>query len=183
MEPKLLAAVLCGGFSTRMGHDKGLMPVAGSIQAKQVGGLAEGLGLETVFSMRKEQVEAYSAYISPSKIILDHTEHEGPLQGLASVHGVFPDKNILLLACDMPDVKESTLKLLVSTYMHTSREFYAFYDGRFFQTFCAVYTNAGLNKWLKEDVGSLQQMLSKGNTGRLDIPSGERFVNYNGDLC
>lgn len=181
MKPELLAAVLCGGFSTRMGSDKGLIPAGSTIQAKVVGGLAEALGLETVYSMRKEQVEAYSKYISPSKIILDHTKYEGPLQGLASVHDAFPDKDILLLACDMPEVKESTLRLLWKEYEKASGEFYAFYDGSFFQTFCAVYTSAGMKKWLKEDARSLQQILNKGNTLKLEIPLKEQFANYNGD--
>lgn len=179
MEPELLAAVLCGGFSTRMGRDKGLIPVGSAIQAKVVGGLAEALGLETVYSMRQEQVEAYAEYIDPSKIILDHTSYEGPLQGLASVHDAFPDKDILLLACDMPEVKMETLQLLLKAYETAAGAFHAFYDGRFFQTFCAVYTSEGMKKWLKEEVGSLQRMLNSGDTRKLEIPIGEQFSNYN----
>ncbi len=181
MGPELFAAVLCGGFSTRMGRDKGLIPAGSTIQAKVVGGLAEALGLETVYSMRKEQEGAYSTYIPPSKIILDHTMHEGPLQGVASVHDAFPHKAILLRACDMPEVRGSTLRLLLKEYEKASGEFYAFYDGRFFQTFCAVYTSDGLKKSLKQKVNSLQRMLNNGNTRKLDIPSGEYFSNYNGD--
>ena len=179
MEPKLLAAVLCGGFSTRMGRDKGLIPVGSTIQAKVVGALAEALGLETVYSMRQEQAEAYAEYIDPSKIILDHTSYEGPLQGLASVHDAFSDKDILLLACDMPEVRIDTLKLLVTEYKKAAKEFYAFYDGRFFQTFCAVYTSEGMKRWLKEEVSSLQRMLNNGDTRKIEIPIEEQFSNYN----
>lgn len=181
MRPKLLAAVLCGGFSTRMGRDKGLIPTPNGIQAKLVGGLAEALALETVFSMRKEQVGAYAEYISPSQIILDHTKYEGPLQGLASVHDSFPERDIILLACDMPNVLGNTLELLLKTYENSSGDFYAFYDGRFFQTFCAVYTSKGMKKWLKEDAFSLQHLLASGNTKKIDTPAAEEFVNYNGD--
>ncbi|MCM5526946.1 molybdenum cofactor guanylyltransferase [Parasegetibacter sp. NRK P23] len=182
MKPELLAAVLCGGFSTRMGRDKGLIPVRSTIQAKVVGGLSEALGLETVYAMRKEQEEAYSKYISPSKIILDHTKYEGPLQGLASVHDAFPDKDILLLACDMPEVKESTLRLLIKEYEKASGEFYAFYDGNFFQTFCAVYTSEGMRKWLKEDIFSLQRLLNTGSTKKIKVPFVEHFENFNGSV-
>lgn len=179
MGPELFAAVLCGGFSTRMGREKGLIPAGSTIQAKVVGGLAEALGLETVYSMRKEQMEAYSKYISPSKIILDHTNHEGPLQGLASVHDAFPDKDILLLACDMPGVQETTLKLLIEEYVKASGLFYAFHNGDFFQTFCAVYTSEGIKKWLKGEVFSLQRLLSLGNAVRIGMPVEERFLNEN----
>lgn len=175
----LLAAVLCGGFSTRMGRDKGLIPSGNNIQAVTIGRKAMELGLPVVYSVRREQAAFYATYIPSPQLVIDRTEFEGPLRGLASLHQVLSQKDFLLLACDMPDIQLNTLQLLIDAYRNGRHHFYSFFSDGFFQPFCSVYTAAGLHAMLPQQPYSLQRVLQEGNTARLNAPAGELFRNFN----
>lgn len=175
----LMAAVLCGGFSTRMGRDKGLIPAGETIQAVSIGRKAMELGLPVVYSVRSEQAAFYATYIPSPRLILDRTDFEGPIRGLASLHQVLSQQDFLLLACDMPEIKLETLQLLIDAYRTGQHHFYSFFADGFFQPFCSVYTAAGLRTLLPQQPYSLQRLLQNGNTAKLNAPPGELFRNCN----
>ena len=155
-----------------MGSDKGLLPAGDTIWALSVAGKLAPFGMPIVFSVNEQQLPTYSSYISPDRLIPDSMAVNGPLKGLLSVHIKFPAKDLLLLACDMPDLDDVTISKVISAYheFNTPREpppqptpppdsplspspqpphpydFFVYQDQGFAQPFCGIYSARGLAK-------------------------------------
>ena len=182
---QLVGVILCGGQSTRMASDKGLLPLNNSIWAKRVGSKLQLLNIPVVYSINSRQMEAYSGYIQKKELIVDSGTAEGPLRGVLTASSQFPGKDFLVLACDMLEIQHDTLQLLIDAYQKGSEDFYAFQIGKFYEPLCAIYRCEGLNKALRHDSKnnldriSLQSILQIGNTKKLQPLRGESFRNYN----
>ena len=172
----LLGVILCGGESRRMGRDKGLMPKDDMPRALY---MANKLDIPVVFSINSTQLPHYSAALPGRQLITDDPDITagGPLKGLLSVHKTFPDMDLLLLACDMPDMDDLTIEGLIGAWYAGGAEFYAYREDQFYQPLCAIYTTAGLQATLHDD--SLQSLLKRGNTRPLPILEEKVFKNYN----
>jgi len=182
----LLAVILCGGASRRMGTDKGLMPIGDTIRAKYVANKLEPFQLPLVFSVNEKQVSDYAVHISPDQLITDSVDAHGPLNGLLSVHKQSPLNNLLLLSCDLLDLDENTITDMLEAYQaETDHEFIVYQDVEYAQPFCGIYTSAGLAKLMERmqthrlHSFSLQSVLNEGNTLRLGISNARAFANYN----
>jgi len=108
------AIVLAGGFSSRLGQDKGLFSLADKPLVKHVLNSVNNIVEERlVVVSSKAQKDKYSKIIGGSaNILVDTTDAHGPLAGaltgLQEAHG----KYSLLLACDAPFVSKDILLLL-----------------------------------------------------------------------
>ncbi len=114
----MIGVILCGGQSSRMGTDKGLLKLHANTWAQTaVDKLAE-LQLPVVISVNKNQYADYATIFSPQQLITDNDslQIKGPLAGLLSVHLQHPAEDLLLLACDMPLMETSLLKELLTIY-------------------------------------------------------------------
>ncbi len=182
---QLLGVVLCGGESKRMGKDKGLLSIEDSIWAKHIGGKIELLNMGVVYSVNQQQEETYQLHIDKAQLIPDFSTANGPLKGLLSVYFRFPANDFLVVACDMPDIRQSTLYLLLDAYHRGYDDFYAFGVGGFYEPLCAIYTGYGLDKIFKgTEEGklletSLQSILQRGETKKIEAGKEEAFNNYN----
>ena len=186
MNNKLLGVVLCGGKSRRMGSDKGLLMKDGKAWAVIVADKITELGLSVVISVNPTQQESYEKIFPDTPLIVDNLEIEGPLEGLLTVYKNFPDRDILLLACDLIDIDTNTLEILLKTYQHEpGYDFYAYKHESFSQTFGAIYTSQGLTeiytkfrqKQLKKY--SLHNRFDEGKTKYIDLNNPAAFTNYN----
>jgi len=185
----LLGLVLCGGESRRMGQDKGLLLKEDTPWARQMGNKLQALQLPVMYSINPSQQAAYSAILPADLLIVDALELAGPLNGLLSAHRRYPGKDLLLLACDMPDLDHPTIEKLIRTYGSRQgaapAEFFVYHDGPFAQPFCAIYTAAGLaavySLALQQALPdrSLQSILRNGKTWWIGIDRPEAFRNYN----
>ncbi|MEO5995284.1 MAG: molybdenum cofactor guanylyltransferase [Chitinophagaceae bacterium] len=182
----ILGVILCGGESKRMGSDKGLTPVQNTIWAKFMADKLSFLQSQVVFSVNENQLKKYSDFILPDELIVDDYEIKGPARGLLTVHTRFPDKNILLLSCDMLELDEFTIRNILLVYHQESGyDYYVYQDEDYAQPFCGIYTGKGLNK-LEDLIGSqvltgvsMQYVLNNGLTKRLVIERKEAFRNFN----
>jgi molybdenum cofactor guanylyltransferase len=202
----LLAVVLCGGESKRMGRDKGLL-LKGTIPwAQYIAAKLNPFQVPVVFSINSGQREAYSAVVPAEQLIPDSLSVPGPLKGLLSVHARFPSKDLFLLACDMLDLDGPTLSKMIAIYDEDSQptfwqsddgkkndhddprkkhDFFVYRQEQFIQPFCGIYTSRGLapayELALKNELPdfSLQSLLKKGKTKRMEIGREEAFRNYN----
>src|ERR1700744_558321 len=146
---KLLGVVLCGGESRRMGRDKGLLETDGVPWAIRMGAKLTPWSIPVVYSINTKQQATYPAILPPELLITDTLGIPGPLAGLFSIYTRYPDKDLLLLACDMQDLDEATIGRLVGIYRDKHMEenapsFYVYQDNGFLQPFCGIYTAAGL---------------------------------------
>lgn len=195
---KLLGLILCGGESRRMGRDKGLMLKEGIPWACYMAARLASQKVPVHFSINPSQLAAYSAFIPSSQLVVDSPGLNavfGPLRGLLSGHEKFPGSDLLLLACDMLEMDEGTLRPLIDLYESAeagdgaptarSGDFFVYREKDFFQPLCGIYTSAGLA--LSHTLAlegrltdySLQSLLKKGRTVSLPIGRPEAFRNYN----
>jgi len=172
-----MGVILCGGSSSRMGRDKGLICKDGIPWARYMADKLSAFHIPVVFSVNASQVRAYSAVAPAAALVTDNVAVAGPLKGLLSVHAQSPRTDLLLLACDMLDVDMPTIAHLIASYSAGGYEFYAYRENAFFQPFCAVFTAAGLERGVQEP--SLQMLLRQGKTKSLAILRSEAFRNYN----
>jgi molybdenum cofactor guanylyltransferase len=177
-----------------MGRDKGLLLKGNTPWAIYMAEKLTSFHLPLVFSINQQQWEAYSALIPPGQLIIDSLALPGPLNGLLSVHKKNPGKDLLLVACDMIDLDNSTIRKMIETYsgetenpLHngSGEDFFVYREGDFVQPFCAIYTSGGLSQ-AYEGIGtpgqcdfSFQGLLGRGKTRKLAIDRPEAFKNYN----
>lgn len=172
-----MGIILCGGESRRMGRDKGLLQKDGVPWARHMADKLMAYGIPVVFSVNASQADAYGRAMPGVRLVTDSVAADGPLKGLLSVHGQFPDKDLLLLGCDMLDMDAVTLQRLIDAWQEGGNEFYAYLEGEFFQPLCGIYTARGLAG--SHTAVSLQQLLRQGKTKSLVMVNNEAFRNYN----
>ena len=105
MTTSLLAAVLAGGRSTRMGRDKAALPWRGGTLPGHVCTAATDAGL-AVLVVGRPGLEGFCT-------LADEHPGEGPLAALASVLAVHAGP-VLLLACDLPRIDAEAVRWLSS---------------------------------------------------------------------
>lgn len=183
---KLIGVILCGGESKRMGRDKGLIEQDGKHWAVLIADKLKQLGLPVVVSINEKQQAPYDTLFPDTPLIADKLTINGPLNGLLTIHEHFPDKDILLMATDLIDMDGDTLEDLLQVYNNEPGfDFYAYEQDGFAQSFCSIFTSAGLkavferfmNKELKKY--SLHDRFNEGKTKFIPLNNIEAFNNYN----
>ena len=109
----LYGLVLAGGKSSRMGKDKSTLSYHSEIQQRSVvHQLLMRFCTAVYISCRAEQ-----EHITQDDLpyILDKNQYGGPMNGILSAHHLHPEVAWLVIAVDLPHVKESTIETLVST--------------------------------------------------------------------
>jgi molybdopterin-guanine dinucleotide biosynthesis protein A len=191
-----------------MGRDKGSLLKEGIPWARFIADKLLPFQLPIVFSINPKQQDVYSRAIPEGQFVPDALNDlpvTGPLQGLLSVHAQFPSSDLLLLACDMLDLDEPTIRKIIDLYLldgmreeqHRKQrdgsnddpsgehDFFVYERVSFIQPFCGIYTSRGLTPLYTLALEgslrdfSLQSVLKKGRTRRIPIDRMEAFGNYN----
>lgn len=186
MNKDLLGIIVCGGQSTRMGSDKGLLTVEGKTWAEHVAVKLTAAGISVMYSINKNQEEAYTRTFLADRLIVDHFDIGGPMNGLLSAHQKFPQRDIFFMACDMLDIETETVKTIIAAYEKNKNfDFYAFEAEKVVQPFCAIYRAKALNGMLQKleqqslVSSSMRYTLENGNTCRITTSNSSPFTNYN----
>ena len=181
----LLGVVLCGGESKRMGTDKGLLQLNERTWSEHIVQKLEEQNLPVVVSINEKQQEAYSKIFKKEELIVDQLPMHGPLNGLLTVHQQYPQKDILLIACDLIDMDKSILQELIHSYEQNRADYFSYEEDNFFQPLCAIYTATAIHSLLQRlTSGSLanysfQYILNNGKTYRLHSSYNKAFANCN----
>lgn len=147
----MLGLVLCGGQSLRMGTDKGLLTAETKTWAQSACNKLAALHFPVKISVNQQQRESYLALFSESHLITDDTslQLKGPLLGVLSGHIQFPSEDLMILACDMPLMETSIIKMLYSNYQqHPSADAYIFINDGEPEPLCAIYSANALSRIL-----------------------------------
>ena len=177
------AALLAGGKSTRMGHDKCLIEVNGIPTWRRQLGLLSSLSPE-VFAVAPHRPEWLPQMFS---WVQDAAQDEGPIGGLAAVLSQATYQNVLVLAVDMPPMTNDFLKTMLC--MMERRGGIVPQIGERYEPLCAIYPRNALSVvrdqlFVKRD-NSLQALLRSlirsGLMHSFSVPSSKRclFRNLN----
>lgn len=192
LEMNIFGLVLCGGKSTRMGKDKGMMKNGSKTWSQRAEAVMLDISIPVFISVNSDQVAKYKRFHKEESLIVDSNSAGGPLSGILSCHEKFPDADILVLASDMIFMKSPALDHLVGmSSLHPAADVVAF-ESNFLQTLCAVYKAAFLQE-LSEKFSagqlnnfSLQHLVRSANLLRIQVKEQEeelfRNCNYKIDI-
>ncbi|NCI47698.1 molybdenum cofactor guanylyltransferase [Sediminibacterium soli] len=140
--------VLCGGKSSRMGSDKGLLRLEARTWAQTAADKLVALGLPVKLSVNKEQYGDYAAVFSESDLITDAAlpELHGPLLGVLSCHLQCQNEDLFVLACDMPLMDAGLLKDLLHRHrQQPSAQAWIYTNDDEPEPLCGIYSAKGLS--------------------------------------
>lgn len=186
----MLGIVLCGGKSTRMGTDKGLLRSETTTWVQSAADKLKSLGIPVKISVNKDQQKEYSDVFTPAELIIDEPSLHlrGPLYGVLSSYLHNPGDDLFVLACDMPLIESFLLEKLLKTYQENPD-----YDAFVYSTdgepepLCGIYKSIGLSEILEMyhaqqlTKHSMKFMLDHINSFTVSIPDEQKkyFRNFN----
>jgi molybdopterin-guanine dinucleotide biosynthesis protein A len=150
---KLIALILSGGESSRMGKDKGSLELNGERWVQRASKLCASLHIFVLHSIQTSQIDSYSAFLNSDTFIVDNVDIKGPLAGLLSFYLKYPSTDVLLLPCDMIQLNTTILSELMDTYehIHIGHDIIVFeHEDGTIEPMPGIYTSEALRKiyWL-----------------------------------
>ena len=182
---------MCGGQSSRMGSDKGLLQHRQETWARTAFDKIQQLSISGVLSVNDAQYLEYCKYFSPHQLIKDNATLaiNGPLCGLLSVHLQFPEEDLFILACDMLLMEVAMLQKIYDCFLNREKKAESFYCTNQHQPepLCAIYTAEGLRSIVHQHREqplprhSMKYLLEKIPTVSIELREDERkyFNNFN----
>mgnify|MGYP003541600774 CR=1 FL=1 len=143
----MLGIILCGGQSSRMGSDKGLLKLEAKTWAQTAIDKMSALSIPIKISVNSQQYPDYKLVFPPTDLVKDDTtlSLKGPLLGVLSSHLQFPQEDLFVLACDMPLMESSLLYTLFTHYQQEpSFNAYVFVNDGEAEPLCGIYKASGL---------------------------------------
>jgi molybdopterin-guanine dinucleotide biosynthesis protein A len=168
-----------------MGSDKGLIKNNEKTWTEHIVEKFNALHIPVIISINESQQQSYGNIFQQEQLVIDSIDIKGPLTGLLSVHQQYPSEDILLMACDLIDMDEATLRDLIDYYNNRDGFDFYVYHQDFAEPFCAIYTARGLRTVLEKVrmhsllKFSFQNVLDEGNTFRIQNYNRSSFKNYN----
>lgn len=188
----LKAVILCGGQSQRMGSDKGLLAPNGTAWTSVLHQALTSLSLPVYVSLRADQQQAYQPLVEPEKLILDREWENvaGPLVGILSAAQALPSHHLLVVPCDMPELRPPVFSLWLTAYQEHMTTHHAVISRttQRWQPLCGIYHAHGLALLLERyEQGQLHDQSMHAivesvlTTFPVDIPPSlaPQFANYN----
>lgn len=102
--------VLTGGASTRMGRDKALLEVGGRALALVAATALRGAGAARVLAVGGDQAGLASLGLD---VVADAHPGAGPLGGILTALEEACSEEVVVLACDLPDVDAASVRLVL----------------------------------------------------------------------
>lgn len=173
--------VLAGGESRRMGRDKALLSRNGQSQLAYLAALLGGITERVFVSARSGQ--QHDAERSRFDLVVDRYENIGPMAGILSALEEYPEVDWLVVACDLPNLDESTLRFLLE-HRSPEKPFTAFkssHDG-LPEPLCAVYRNSSvdiLRQFVAEGVVCPRKVMIRSDSHLLEQPDPAALDNIN----
>jgi len=173
--------VLSGGRSRRMGRDKALLISDGQTQlARMVALLARHV--DRVFVSARED-QADDPERSRYSLVVDRLEGIGPVAGILAAFDRNPEVDWLVVACDLPNVDDTTIELLLAG-RRPGQAFTAYrsnYDG-LPEPLCAIYgpdARAILEKFVADGITCPRKMMIRSGIELLEQPRSDALDNVN----
>jgi molybdopterin-guanine dinucleotide biosynthesis protein A len=108
---KVSGIILAGGKSSRMGQDKGLIPIDGKPMIQNIIDALEPITEEIIIIANNKGYESFGL-----PVFKDEFEEKGPIAGI--YQGLKQSSNAInfIISCDVPHINTSFLNWLLSAY-------------------------------------------------------------------
>ena len=173
--------VLAGGKSRRMGHDKALLNRDGQSQLAFASGVLAACVDRVFVSTRADQKD--DAERAQYEQIVDRYDGIGPVAGILSALEEHPDVDWLVVACDLPNISEQTIRNLLQ-HRGGEQPFTAYkssYDG-LPEPLCAVYHSGCteiVRQFVNDGLSCPRKILIRSETHLLTQPDPRALDNVN----
>ncbi len=171
----MLGIVLCGGNSSRMGSDKGLLNLEAKTWTQTCIDKLATLQIPVKLSVNKAQLSVYAPEFSSPDLIVDDQSLsiKGPLLGVLSCHLKYPAEDLFILACDMPLMEVPLLhELNALCQQHPSANAFVFTNVDEPEPLCGIYRASGLSFILElQQSGRLAKHSMKNMLDQLEVMS------------
>lgn len=186
----MLGVVLCGGQSSRMGSDKGLLMLNNKTWTQKAIDTLGNFQVPIVISVNKNQYQGYSSIFPVDTLIPDDPSLQlhGPLCGLLNVHLKYPEEDLLILACDMPLIDTELIKHLFTKYStETANDAFIYTNDGEPEPIPGIYKSKGLayilnlystNELPRHSMKYMLEQIST-STSSLSADKKDRFRNFN----
>jgi molybdopterin-guanine dinucleotide biosynthesis protein A len=140
--------VLCGGNSTRMGSDKGLLLHHNQRWAAIAFNKLHTICNNVLLSVNNDQLISYQSFFEDDLLIADDASLNigGPLKGLLSVHAKYPEDDFLLLAVDMINMQTHLLSQLLHEASMHNYDTIIYKQQTGVEPLCGFYSSVALKK-------------------------------------
>jgi molybdopterin-guanine dinucleotide biosynthesis protein A len=135
MHKDLTVVIQAGGRSSRMGTDKGLVPLAGKLMIEHIIDKVDLLGDELVLVTNNAPAYAYFGL----RIVSDDEPGAGALPGLKTALTAATGTYVLVIACDMPFLNRDLLQHQIDLAFNTGKDIIIPRWDDHLQTMHAVY--------------------------------------------
>lgn len=143
----MLAVVLCGGQSSRMGSDKGLLKLEAKTWAQTAIDKMLLMNLPVKLSVNEQQLSQYAEVFELKQLVQDDNSLpiRGPVLGLMSCHLAHLPEDLFVLACDLPLMESIILQKLKEHFnLNPGYDAYVFTNNGEAEPLCGIYTAMGL---------------------------------------
>lgn len=175
----IVAVVMAGGRSKRMGQDKGLIQYKAKAHRYYMADLLKTIFTEVVISVPFDFVVPSD---SDYKYVKDIVEDLGPLGGLHSLFTEYPNKSLLIIATDMPEVEIGHItNILENRDIDSIATCYKNIDG-FVEPLFAIWEYATapiVENLIAENKLSMRMILKKYGAKIISIPDENALLNIN----
>jgi molybdopterin-guanine dinucleotide biosynthesis protein A len=186
----MLGVILCGGESSRMGADKGLIQFQDKTWTQLAIEKIGELGIPVVVSISRRQKEKYERLLSENKLIVDDSTIalKGPVAAVLNIHLKYPADDLFVFACDLPLMESSVLYELYRFYVIKNLfQAFVYTNNGEPEPLCGIYTARGLaliyNMYYthKLEKQSMKYLLSQLLVCSMPIPENKKkcFRNFN----
>jgi molybdopterin-guanine dinucleotide biosynthesis protein A len=180
---KLTAIILAGGKSSRMGEDKALISIQGVPLLRLIYNIAEACA-DTVYVVTPWEERYQHILPSNCQFIKETLLSAGPLVGFAQGLTQVQTDWVLLLACDLPNLRFEVLQAWANQLDDISDEAIAAlaHHIKGWEPLCGFYRRsclADLNKYIEEGGRSFQQWLNQHSVQVLPVTEPGMLFNCN----
>ena len=177
----LRGLVLAGGKSRRMGSDKAALQSGGETQLSRAVRLLKNHVDEVFVSTRAEQAE--DPLRSSFEQIVDCYDGIGPIAGILSAMDTAPDSSWIVLACDLPNIDDTTIEYLIQN-ADAERPFTAYrsMNDDLPEPLCAIYRPSSrrlVDQYIADGIVCPRKMLINSPACLLEQPNPGALHNIN----
>lgn len=178
---ELTAIILAGGKSSRMGEDKALIPIFGVPLLKLVYDVAQSCADIYVVTPR---IESYQHLLPNCQFIREVPPFGGPLVGFAQGLTQVQTDWVLLLACDLPNLRVEVLQEWANKLDDVKSEAIAslVHHNKRWEPLCGFYRRnclPNLNQYISQGGRSFQEWLNQHSVDILPLTEPSMLFNCN----